>query len=209
MSQHCCHAVACVALKIVVANNDSDFARASRIFVHLFVIRELKQQRRRRQRERQQSKRLRLTKQQLCTFITLFSTFFSRHCTTITWKRLISRFVEDGNSRLQLSFSFPQFWYSPSQFNSKQFGNIWRIKRDGLSTTKFEAARIHFLSDVFRRNRRRHCCLSSLFSRHRCCACLSSLLHLGTVLRDEFWPGFLRNLVTANQRSDSLPKTFP
>ena len=34
-------------------------------------------------------------------------------------------------------------------------------------------------------------------------------LHPGTVLRDEFWPNFPRNLVIANQESDSLPKTVP
>ena len=31
----------------------------------------------------------------------------------------------------------------------KKFANIWRIKRDGISAIKFEAAQIHFLSDVF------------------------------------------------------------
>ena len=33
----------------------------------------------------------------------------------------------------------------------KKFANIWRIKLDGIriSVIKFEAARIHFLSDVF------------------------------------------------------------
>ena len=33
--------------------------------------------------------------------------------------------------------------------NSKKFANIWRIKRDGISAIKFEAAQIHFLNDVF------------------------------------------------------------
>jgi len=31
----------------------------------------------------------------------------------------------------------------------KKFVNIWRIKRDGMSAIKFEALRIHFLSEVF------------------------------------------------------------
>ena len=31
----------------------------------------------------------------------------------------------------------------------KKKANIWRIKRYGISAIKFEAARIHFLSDVF------------------------------------------------------------
>ena len=43
-------------------------------------------------------------------------------------------------------FSFPELWYSPLEFNSK---NIWRSKRDGICAIKFEAVRIHFLSDVF------------------------------------------------------------
>ena len=30
----------------------------------------------------------------------------------------------------------------------RKFANIWRIKRDGISTIKFEAAQTHFLSDV-------------------------------------------------------------
>ena len=51
--------------------------------------------------------RFRSAKQQLCTCITLFCTFLSRFCTTITLKCLISRFVEDENTR-QLSFSFPE-----------------------------------------------------------------------------------------------------
>ena len=34
------------------------------------------------------SNRLRLAKQQLCTWITLFCTFLCRHCTTATWKCL-------------------------------------------------------------------------------------------------------------------------
>ena len=94
-------------------------------------------------------KRFGLAKQQLCTCITLFCTFLSRRCTTTTWKCLISRFVEDGNTGQQLSFSFPELWYSPSELNCQKIANIWRIKRDGKSAIKFEAARIHFLSDVF------------------------------------------------------------
>ena len=62
---------------------------------------------------------------------------------------LISRFVEDGNKRQQFFFSFPKLWYGPLEFNSKKVANIWRIKRDGISAIKFEAAQIHFLSNVF------------------------------------------------------------
>ena len=94
-------------------------------------------------------KRFRLAKQQLCTCITLFCTFLSRRCTTTTWKCLISRFVKDGNTGQQLSFSFLELWHSPSELNSQKIANMWQIKRDGISAIKFEAARIHFLSDVF------------------------------------------------------------
>ena len=93
--------------------------------------------------------RLILAKTHLCTCITLFCTFLSRRCTTTTWKCLISRFVGDGNTRQQLPFSFPELWCSPLEFNSKTFANIWWIKRDGISAITFEAARVHFVSDVF------------------------------------------------------------
>ena len=85
-----------------------------------FDVRELKQRRRRRQRERQKSNRFRLAKQQLCTCITLFCTFLCRHCTTTTWKCLISRFVENANTRQQLYFSFAELWYSLLEFNSRK-----------------------------------------------------------------------------------------
>ena len=80
-------------------------------------IRELTQRLRRWQRERQKSNRFRQAKQQLCTCITLFCTFLCRRCTTTTWNYLISRFVEDGNKRQQFSFSLPELWCSPLQFN--------------------------------------------------------------------------------------------
>ena len=115
----------------------------------LSIIRELKQRRRRGQRQRQKNVRFRLAKQQLCTRIKLFCTFLCRHCTTRTWKCPISRFVEDGNTRQQLSFSFAELWCSPLESASKKIANIQTIKRDGISAIKFEAAQIHFLSDVF------------------------------------------------------------
>ena len=65
-----------------------------------------------------------LAKQQLCTCITLFCTFLSRRCTTTTWKCLISRFVEDGNTGQQLSFSFLELWHSPSELNCQKIANI-------------------------------------------------------------------------------------
>ena len=79
----------------------------------------IRRRRQRRQRERQKSNRFILAKQQLSrasrTCITL-----SRHCTTTTWKCLISRFVEEVNTRQRLSFSFPELWYRLLQFNSRK-----------------------------------------------------------------------------------------
>ena len=119
----------------------------------MYQLRELKQRRGRRQREWQKSNRFRLKKQQLCTCITLFCTFLCRRCiiTTTTWWCVISRFVKDGNTRQQLSLSFPELWYSPLEFNSKKLAltNVWRIKGDEISAIKFEAAQIHFSSNVF------------------------------------------------------------
>ena len=96
-----------------------------------------------------------------------FCTYLCLRRTTTTWNCLISCFVENGNTRQQLSFSFPELWYSPLEFKSKPFANIWRIKRAGISAIKFESARIHFLSDVFVRSRRRRWCLNSLLGLRR------------------------------------------
>ena len=126
------------------------------------VNRELEQQRQRQQRERQKCNRSRLAKQQLCTSITLFCTFLSLRRTTTTWEYPIWRFIAGRNIRQQLSFSFPELWYSSLEFKGKKKNaNIWRIKRDGISAIKFEAARTIFFQWRFRRYRR-HCCLSTL-----------------------------------------------
>ena len=80
------------------------------------------------------------------TCITLFCTFLSRRCTTTTWKCLISRLVEDVNTRQRLSFSFPELWYNLLEFNSRK---IWRIeRRAGINAITFDVARTPFLSDV-------------------------------------------------------------
>ena len=49
-----------------------------------------------------------------------FCTFLCRRCTTTTWKCLISRLVEDVNTRQRLSFSFPKLWYSLLKFKSRK-----------------------------------------------------------------------------------------
>ena len=115
------------------------------------VTRDLKQRRRRHQRERRKSNRFRSAKQQLCTCITRFCTFLCRHCTTTTRTFPISRFMKDVNPRKRFSFFFGELTYSPLEFNSwiKKIATIWKIKRVGIRTMKFQTARIHFLSDVF------------------------------------------------------------
>ena len=98
------------------------------------AIRKLKQRRRRRQRERQ--KRVRLAKQQLCTSITL------EHCTTTTWNFLVSRLMEDVNTRQLFSFSSSELRFSPLEFNSNKIRQHmtnwtrWNKRREVWDSTK-------------------------------------------------------------------------
>ena len=96
-------------------------------------------------------------KQQFCTYITLFCSFPCRRCTTMTWNCLISRFVEDVNTRQQPSFAFPELWYSPLESNSEQIRqhltNLTRWnKRDEVWT---RANQLFYWR--FRSRRRCHC----------------------------------------------------
>ena len=103
--------------------------------------------------------RFRLTKQQPYTCITLFPTFLCRHCTSRTWKCIISRFVEDVNTRQQLS----ELWYNLLEFNSRnnfQHLTNWArwIKRDKVWSSA---------TSLFKRrsrSRRCRCCSRSLFT---------------------------------------------
>ena len=74
------------------------------------------QQWQRRQGKRQKSNRFRSAIQQLFTCIALFCTFRFRHCMTSTLNCVISRFVEDGNTRQQLSFPFSKLSYCLLEF---------------------------------------------------------------------------------------------
>ena len=56
---------------------------------------------------------------ELRTCSVLFSTFVCHRCLNRTWKYQLLSFVEDGNTRKRDS-SFPEFWYSPLEFNSRQ-----------------------------------------------------------------------------------------
>ena len=127
-------------------------------------ISELKQRwrRRRQQREGEKSKRFRFAKQQLCACITLFCTILGRRWTTTTWKCLISRFVEDVNSR-RLFFCFPELWYSLLEFNSRKIcQHLMNLTRWNKRDKVWSSATLLFKWRF--RNRRRHCCLSSLLA---------------------------------------------
>ena len=53
--------------------------------------------------------------------------------------------MEDLNTRERLSFSFVELQHSPPE----KFASIWGHEQDGRGAINLEAARIHFLSDVF------------------------------------------------------------
>ena len=115
-------------------------------------IRELKQRRRRRQRKQQQKKiRIDWQNNNIERASRFHCTFRSRRCTTAAWKWLVSRFVQDGNTRPLLSFSFldKAFIESFRIQLQKKIANMRRIKRDGTSVIKFKPAQILFLSDIF------------------------------------------------------------
>ena len=148
-------------------------------------IRELKQRRRRRQRERQKSNRFRLTKHKLCTCITLFCTFLCRRCTNTTWKCLISRFVEDVNTRQRLCFSFPELWYSLLEFNSsKIYQHLTNWTRWNKRDKVWSSANSHFKWRF--RSRRRFCCLNSLLSRSRNFATIITWRHTSPLFSSDY-----------------------
>ena len=85
------------------------------------------QRRQRRQRERQKSNRFRLAKQQLCTCITHFCIFRSRHRTTTTWKCLfyvLPRTQDDDFLFLFLNFD-TVFYNSTPEKDSCQHSTNW------------------------------------------------------------------------------------
>ena len=104
--------------------------------------RKLKQGRRRRQRERQKSNWFRLVKQQLCTCITLFRTFLCRRCATTTWNFLVSRFVEDVNTRQW--FSFSELRYSPLESTPEEFPNLKQIIWNGARVINLKRRKFTF-----------------------------------------------------------------
>ena len=133
----------------------------------------LEQRRRRGQRERHKSNRFGLAKQQLCTCITLFCTFLCRHCTTTTWKCLISSFEEDVNRRQRLSFSFPVLWSSVLELNSREVCQHWTNWTRWNKHVKVWGSVNSLFKGCFR-SRRRRSCLGSLIIRENAMSLISS-----------------------------------
>ena len=93
---------------------------------------------RRRQRERHKSDRF--NKQNnyfICTCITPFCTFLCRHCTTMTWKCLISCFIEHVNKQGQNFLSSFLTWM-----------RLLGVQLQESSRTFDKVSANHFLSDV-------------------------------------------------------------
>ena len=67
---------------------------------------------------------------------------------SITWNGLISHFVEDMNTKQSPSF-FLNFDTVLKNSTPEKFPNIWQIEWDWVRKSKFEAAGIHFLTDIF------------------------------------------------------------
>ena len=104
---------------------------------------------------------------------TPFCTFLCRRCTTTTWNCLISRFVEDANTR-RPSFSLSELWYNPLEFNSTKIRQhltnwTWWNTRDKVCSS----AKTLF-NWRFRRCRRRSC-LSSFLAKQQLCTCITLL----------------------------------
>ena len=57
---------------------------------------------------------------QLRTCNTLFCSFLSRFCTTMTWKCLISRFIEDVNKQRRNFISLSELEYGPLKFSFRR-----------------------------------------------------------------------------------------
>ena len=85
------------------------------------------------------------------------------HCTTTTWKCLISRFVKDLNTRQRLSFSLPELWYSLLEFNSSKSCKHLTNWKSWNKREKIWSSATSFFKWRFRTHRH-CCCLSSVFS---------------------------------------------
>ena len=81
--------------------------------------------------------------------ITLFCTFLCCHCTTTTWKCLISRFVKNVSKQWQNFLLFMNFDMVDRNSAPEEFACIWQSKRVGIITIETEKMWIHFSCAVF------------------------------------------------------------
>ena len=86
--------------------------------------------------------------------------FFCRRCTTTTWKCLISRFVEDVNTRQWLFFTFPGLWYSLRIQLQKICQHLTNWPSWNKCDEVWGSANLLFKWRF--RSHRRRCCLSAL-----------------------------------------------
>ena len=102
---------------------------------------------------------------------------FGRHCTTRTWKCLISRFVEDVNTRRRLSFSFS--WTLVQSFRIQLHKKL--PTSDELNEMEQARHSLKSANSLFKwrfRSRRCRCCLSSLLTSLCSEYCLSTATQL-------------------------------
>ena len=78
--------------------------------------------------------------------ITLFCTFLCCHCTTTTWKCLISRFVKNVSKQWQNFLLFVNFDMVDRNTAPEEFACIWQSKRVGIITIETKEMWIHFSS---------------------------------------------------------------
>ena len=78
--------------------------------------------------------------------ITLFCTFLCCHCTTTTWKCLISRFVKNVSKQWQNFLLFMNFDMVDRNSAPEEFACTWQSKRVGIITIETEKMWIHFSS---------------------------------------------------------------
>ena len=78
--------------------------------------------------------------------ITLFCTFLCCHCTTTTWKCLISRFVKNVSKQWQNFLLFMNFDMFDRNSAPEEFACIWQSKRVGIITIETKKMWIHFSS---------------------------------------------------------------
>ena len=102
-------------------------------------------------KEQQRSSQFISAKLQLCMCLTLFCTFLSHPCKSVTWNFLISlaRFMELVSTAQHCLFLFskPDTFLSGS--TPDNFAKILQIKWNCVTSMKFETVQIDFVSDVF------------------------------------------------------------